>query len=102
MSYDKYLDELFFYMKEFYDFEEQFKINLSQNYIFGDIACLVDTDEIDNWKKIVAYDECLDFLENYDYKNFYKKQIELYNENTIKNKIKLNCFETLNEVCHSL
>jgi hypothetical protein len=45
-SFDKYLDELFFYMKEFYNFEEHFKKNLSQNYIFGDIACLVDTDEM--------------------------------------------------------
>ena len=101
-SFDKYLDELFFYMKEFYNFEEQFKTNLSQNYIFGDIACLVDTDEIDNWKKSVSYDECLEFLENYDKINFDKKQTELYNENKIKNKIKFKCFETLNEVCHLL
>ena len=101
-SFDKYLDELYFYMKEFYDFETKFRSNLSQNYIFGDIACLVDAEEIDNWKSNVDYDNCLEFLENHDKINFDKKQIELYKNNTIIHKINLKSYETLDEVCNSL
>ena len=101
-SFHKYLDELYFYMQEFYNFETKFISNLSQDYIFGDIACLVDANEIDKWKENVEYDQCLEFLENYDRINFDKKQIELFKENAIKNKINLKSFETLDEVCHSL
>ena len=101
-SFDKYLDELYFYMKEFYDFETKFRSNLSQNYIYGDIACLVDAEAIDNWKSNVDYDNCLEFLENHDKINFDKKQIELYKNNTIIHKINLKSYETLDEVCNSL
>ena len=53
-AYNKYLAELYFYMKEFYNFEMEFKTNLAQNYISGNIACLVDTDEIENCKNQIA------------------------------------------------
>ena len=101
-SYNKYFDELYFYMQEFYDFEKKFKSNLSQNYISGNIACLVDTEEIEKWKMNVAYDECLELLENYDKLNFDKKQIQLYKENPIFHNINLKSYETLDEVCNLL
>ena len=101
-TYNKYLDELYFYMKEFYDFEKKFKLNLAQNYISGNIACLVDTEEIEKWKMNVAYDECLELLENYDKINFDKKQIQLYKENPIFHNINLKSYETLDEVCNLL
>ena len=101
-SFDKYLDELYFYMKEFYDFETKFRMNLPQNYIYGDIACLVDTEEIDNWKSNIDYENCLEFLENHDKINFDKKQIELNKHNTVFHKINLKAYETLDEVCNSL
>ena len=101
-AYKKYLAELFFYMKEFYDFETEFKSNLSQNYISGNIACLVDTDEIDNWKMSVAYDECLEFLENYDQINFEKKQLELFEGKFNKNRMNFKPYETINEICEAL
>ena len=101
-SFDKYLDELYFYMKEFYNFETKFRMNLSQNYIYGDIACLVDVEEIDNWKSNTYYENCLEFLENHDKINFDKKQMELHMKNTIIHKINLKSYETLDEVCNSL
>ena len=101
-AYKKYLAELFFYMKEFFDFETEFKSNLSQNIISGNIACLVDTDEIDNWKMSVAYDECLEFLENYDQINFEKKQFELFQGKFNKNRMNFKAYETINEICEAL
>ena len=101
-AYNKYLAELYFYMKEFYNFETEFKTNLAQNYISGDIACLVDTDEIENWKNNVAYDECLEFLENHDQINFEKKQFELFGGKFSRNQMNFKAYETLNEICHSL
>ena len=101
-AYNKYLAELYFYMKEFYNFEMEFKTNLAQNYISGNIACLVDTDEIENWKNSVAYDECLEFLENHDEINFEKKQFELFGGKFSRNKMNFKAYETLNEICHSL
>ena len=101
-SFDKNLDELYFYMKEFYNFEIKFRANLSQNYIYGDIACLVDAVEIENWKLNVHYENCLDILENHDKINFDKKQIELYKKNSIFHNINLKSFETIDEVCNSL
>ena len=101
-AYKKYLAELFFYMKEFFDFETEFKSNLSQNIISGNIACLVDTDEIDNWKMSIAYDECLEFLENYDQINFEKKQFELFQGKFNKNRMNFKAYETINEICEAL
>ena len=101
-SFNRYLDELYFYMQEFYKFETKFISNLSQNIIIGDIACLVDAEEIDKWKANVEYDNCLEFVENYDKINFDKFQTELHKQNIIKHKIDLKSYETLDEVCNSL
>ena len=101
-SFNRLLDELYFYMKEFYDFEKKFISNLSQNDINGDIACLVDADEIDKWKANVEYEKCREFLENYDKIKFDELQKELFHQNSIKNKIDLKSYETLDEVCNSL
>ena len=102
-AYNKYLAELYFYMKEFYNFETEFKTNLAQNYISGDIACLVDTDEIENWKNNVAYDECLEFLENHDQINFEKKQFELFGGKFSRNQMNFKATELeLRRRCHEL
>ena len=96
------LDELFFHMKEFFIFESNFNTDLSKNEITSNIACLVDAEEIENWKEKVGYDECIEFLENDDYMGFYNKQYELFKENSIKNKFKFNSFQNLEEVCNAL
>ena len=101
-SFNRLLDELYFYMKEFYDFETKFISNLSQNVINGDIACLVDAEEIDKWKANVEYEKCRELLENYDKIKFDELQTELFHQNSIKNKIDLKSYETLDEVCNSL
>ena len=98
----RFLDELYFLMTEFHNFETEFKTQLSQNYISSNTACLVDAEEVENWKDSVAYDETLEYLENNDKINFDKKQFELRKGTINRNKINFRSYKTLDEVCHSL
>ena len=98
----RFLDELYFLMTEFHNFETEFKTQLSQNYISSNTACLVDAEEVENWKASVAYDESLEYLENNDKINFDKKQFELRKGTINRNKINFRSYKTLDEVCHSL
>ena len=98
----RFLDELYFLMTEFHNFETEFKTQLSQNYISSNTACLVDAEEVENWKASVAYDESLEYLENNDKINFDKKQFELRKGTINRNKINFRSYKTLEEVCNSL
>jgi len=102
MKMSRFLDELYFLMTEFHNFETEFKTQLSQNYISSNTACLVDAEEVENWKASVAYDESLEYLENNDKINFDKKQFELRKGTINRNKINFRSYKTLDEVCHSL
>ena len=100
----RYLDELYFNMIEYFNFEKEFTYHLSKNYISNYVICLTDAEEIEIWKSKNKYDSCLDFFENCDIINFDKFQVELINQyqnESINNK-KLKIYETLDEVCHSL
>ena len=112
MSYNNYtipnhrfLDELYFNMREYFLFEEDFTSNLPKNYISTHVICLVDAEDIENWKSLNSYESCLNFLENNDKVNFDNYQSEILNQNKIGNKDyikKFNTYETLDEVCHDL
>ena len=101
----RYLDELYFNMREYFLFEEDFTSNLPKNYISTHVICLVDAEDIENWKSLNSYESCLNFLENNDKVNFDNYQSEILNQNKIGNKDyikKFNTYETLDEVCHDL
>ena len=101
----RYLDELYFNMREYFLFEEDFTSNLPKNYISTHVICLVDAEDIENWKSLNSYESCLNFLENNDKVNFDNYQNEILNQNKIGNKDyikKFNTYETLDEVCHDL
>ena len=101
----RYLDELYFNMREYFLFEEDFTTNLPKNYISTHVICLVDAEDIENWKSLNSYESCLNFLENNDKVNFDNYQSEILNQNKIGNKDyikKFNTYETLDEVCHDL
>ena len=98
----RFLDELYFLMTEYHNFETEFRTQLAQNYISSNTACLVDAEEVENWKASVAYDETLEYLENNDRINFDKKQFELRKGTINRNKIHFRSYKTLDEVCHSL
>ena len=102
--YKKDLDDLYFNMLEYFSFEKEFTSNLSKNFISSFIICLVDAEEIENWKSINSYDFCLEFFDNCDNINFQKFQIDSMNQNpnVQKNFKKFEIYETLDEVCHSL
>ena len=100
--YKRYLDELYFNMLEYFNFEKEFTNNLSKNYISNYVICLTDADEIEAWKSKNKYDYCLDFFENCDNIGFDKFQVELINQNQNEKNKKLKTYETLDEVCHSL
>ena len=105
IAFKRHLDDLYFNMLEYFNFEKEFIYNLPKNYISTYVICLVDAEEIENWKSINSYDSCLDFLENCDTINFEKFQIKLLNQkqNLQKNfRKKFVSYETLDEVCHSL
>ena len=99
-SHQKYLDELYFHLLEYYNFENQFTSDLSKNSISTHIICLVDAEEIENWKEKTSYDSCIEFLENCDSINFNKYQLN--NQNLQKNSQKFKLYQTLDEVCDSL
>ena len=103
-GYKRYLDNLYFNMLEYFTFEKEFTSNLPKNYISSHVICLVDAEEIENWKATNAYDSCVDFLENCDNVNFEKFQVELLNQNQyVKSNLrKFETYETLDEVCHTL
>ena len=103
-AYNKNLDDLYFNMLEYFNFEKEFTSNLPKNYISSFIICLVDAEEIENWKSLNSYDFCLEFLDNCDNINFQKFQIDSMNQNQNipKNFKKFKIYETLDEVCHSL
>ena len=46
--YKKELDDLYFNMLEYFNFEKEFTSNLPKNYISSFIICLVDAEEIEN------------------------------------------------------
>ena len=101
----RYLDELYFNMREYFLFEEDFTSNLPKNYISTHVICLVDAEDIENWKSLNSYESCLNFLENNDKVNFDNYQSEILNQNKRGNKDyikKFNTYETLDEVCHDL
>ena len=101
----RYLDDLYFNMHEYFIFEDDFTSNLPNNYISTHVICLVDAQDIENWKSSNSYESCLNFLENSDRVNFDNYQCELINQNQSikKNSItKFNTYETLDEVCQSL
>ena len=100
----KYLDELFFDLLEYYNFETQFTSDLSQNILSTHIICLVDAEEIESWKSANSYNSCLKFLENCDSENFKNFQLNLINQNQTfqKNKKKFKIYQTLDEVCNTL
>ena len=101
----RYLDELYFNMREYFLFEEDFTSNLPKNFISTHVICLVDAEDIENWKSLNSYESCLNFLENNDKVNFDNYQSEILNQNKIGNKDyikKFNTYETLDEVCHDL
>ena len=60
----RYLDELYFNMLEYFNFEKEFTRNLSLNKISNYVICLTDAEEIETWKSKKKYDSCLDFFEN--------------------------------------
>lgn len=103
-DYKHYLDDLYFNMLEYFTFEKDFTSNLPKNYISTHIICLVDADEIENWKSNYSYDSCLEFFENCDNINFNKIQLELLEQNQGRQKPmnKFKIYETLDEVCNSL
>ena len=100
----KYLDELYFDLLEYYNFETQFTSDLSKNILSTHIICLVDAEEIESWKSANSYNSCLQFLENCDSENFKNFQLNLINQNQTfqKNKKKLKIYQTLDEVCNTL
>ena len=100
--YRKDLDDLYFNMLEYFKFEKEFTSNLPENYISSFIICLVDAEEIENWKSKNSYDFYLEFFDNCDNINFLKFQIDLMNQNPNIQKSfkKFEIYATLDEVCH--
>ena len=103
-NYKRYIDDLYFNMLEYFTFEKEFTSNLPKNFISSYVICLVDAEEIENWKSTNSYDSSIDYLENCDNVNFEKFQIELLSQNqTLSKKLKkFEMYETLDEVCHAL
>ena len=103
-NYKRYIDDLYFNMLEYFTFEKEFTSNLRKNFISSYVICLVDAEEIENWKSTNSYDSSIDYLENCDNVNFEKFQIELLSQNqTLSKKLKkFEMYETLDEVCHAL
>ena len=54
-AYNKNLDDLYFNMLEYFNFEKEFTSNLPKNYISSFIICLVDAEEIENWKSLRSF-----------------------------------------------
>ena len=99
-----YLDDLYFNMREYFLFENDFTSNLPNNYITTHVICLVDAQDIENWKSINSYESSINFIENCDKISFDNYQSEIHNQNQVgqKNIKKLKIYETLDEVCDSL
>ena len=95
-----YLDDLYFNMREYFLFENDFTSNLPNNYITTHVICLVDAQDIENWKSINSYESSINFIENCDKISFDNYQSEIHNQNQVgqKNIKKLKIYETLDEV----
>ncbi len=77
ISKNKEMDELYFFVRNYYDFKEEFKKSLSSPFPSNFTVFLVDSYFIESWKQKIHYTEIESFLKNHDYLSFSLKEKDL-------------------------